>query len=211
MLFEAKARYLIPYVLLLIPIASQVYPLMKSYVSEKLKFTTIIRNRLSLFLFFGSILLAILNFFYSKLPVLYFEGYTDTLQKTYLNLGTYYQYPIHFEKDVELTDVSILTFNEENSTKNCYIQLDLLDLNMEILSSQVIEAFRIQDQSWTTFDINLHIDAGSYFIQVSTNNETEMEFGILTGEQYSYVNEENMMLNGFEQNMKGNIKIYVNH
>lgn len=212
MLFEAKSRYVIPYVLLMIPLAIQGIESICLFLNKRRIIPILHSGKLNFLNTALSTVLLIFLFFTSTLPTLYFQGYTDTQVDAPLDSGMYYRYPLALSDSITLTDVSLLTFRSSMVTDQSFIQVDIYSNQNALLDTVTIPASDLLDHSWTTFSFNpIQINPGQYYIQISSNNPNNDDYGIILGNQYTYVNESNMLLNGFEIDLQGNIKIYKNH
>ena len=213
LLFEAKARYVIPYILLMIPLS--IYGIQLLYKKQLIcEVRKRIYNKLAVKIspIIICIITAIYSFYTTTLPTVYFEGYTDTQTFYQLTAGLYYSYPVDIHDKIELTSVSILTYNEVLADAQSVVQLDIINEKNEIIKTTSLSARQVLNQSWTIFTFEpVRLDPGTYKFQFTSNNPKNNNFGIILGNQYSYVNQENILVNGYDTKLQGNIKIYKNH
>lgn len=212
-LFEAKARYVIPYILLLIPISVLGFKLLyKNHRISNIRDCINHKKALVLSCIFICIALTIYSFHNTVLPTVYFEGYTDTQVTKALSSGSYYSYPVNINDSIDITNVSILTYSENLPDNYAVVQLDIFDQENNVVKSTTLPARQLLNQSWTVFSFDpLHLNPGIYKFQFTSNNPSNENFGIILGNQYTYINEDNVYLNGFDTQLQGNIKVYKNH
>ena len=208
MLFEAKARYMLPYVLLMIPLAiSGFSSAHETFVSKFKNFQ--LPKATPLLITSICCILLVIDFLKTTLPVLYFEAYTDTQVKTPLKNQEYYRYPIELDEPISLTAISLQTYSNGPISDKAYMQISLYDESNNTIVSLTSPVKNNLNDSWTTFTTEpLRLIPGTYFLEISSNNPENQDYGIILGEQYSYINEDNILFNQFETELQGNIKIY---
>ena len=144
------------------------------------------------------------------LPVLEFGAYTDTQDKRSLKNGYYYQIPINTLETYQLTDVSLL-LSSEVYLSGRYLQLDLLNEINEPIASNAVLVDTVGDNIWVNIDLDVLLEKGKqYTLQISSNSDDD-SLKIVLGEQYGYINQEYLNLNGFQTTLKANYKLYRNH
>lgn len=210
MLFEAKARYVIPFAMCLLPLMCDGIRYLRDYmlqktVTNKIRCSKLVTVITSAFL----IVLFLFQFNKQDLPIVYYEAYTDTQTNVILTPGKYYQIPVSIDENIHLNRVCLYMYHNDNIDENTFIQLDILDENGINISSSVINANELDMYDWPSFKFdNVNLTNGNYLFQVSANNVAELDFGIICGEQYSYINQDYISLNGYSTNLRANIKLY---
>lgn len=205
---EVKARYVIPYATLFIPISVYgIYKLRSStYLSKINGVKSHIIGMCSLLCFFS----IFYDYMRIDLPVLEFGAYTDTQDKRSLKNGYYYQIPINTLETYQLTDVSLL-LSSEVYLSGRYLQLDLLNEISEPIASNAVLVDTVGDNIWVNIDLDVLLEKGKqYTLQISSNSDDD-SLKIVLGEQYGYINQEYLNLNGFQTTLKANYKLYRNH
>ncbi len=205
---EVKARYVIPFVFIMIPLCAlwfdnEVFTLSSKFAINK---ATIL---LTILVLFSSKLLW--EYKHVELPVVYKETFTDTATELSLQKDKYYQIPIKVTDDLRLSNISIY-LSVDKCLDNTYLQVDIFDENQLLLTS-ASTTFDYQEVGyiWKSISIEGNLEPGNYTIQINSSNTDDVGLNIILGEQYSYIDQENIKINGFDTEYKANYKIYKNH
>lgn len=207
---EVKARYVIPYVFIMIPL----FAVGISYLFNTSAYLIKNNKYVSLITVISIVVLGVALYKDHKnsiLPVLKYEAYTDTQELQQLVKGTYYQIPITITEKMELANVSLYLCNDSR-LYDLYLQVDIIDESDTVVKSKVVD-FNYQERGyiWKEVAMDSWLEEGNYIIQVSSSNTDNVGLSIILGEQYNYVNQDYLKINGYKSNYRANFKLYKNH